>query len=339
MAIQARERLLLSLWQRAHRFREIVPPTVCQHPPEAWHLLDANLAACTLCGMPHCCIDGGQCSTVTNEDGHGVCPITGCTVRCISFSACEYIDTSSTPLKKAIQKRRALPYRKKRPQAISHVPRAPGLTQHRAPEDVSRIEDLIVSFCMDILVGSRWHECMQQEAGKIIHKQKHCLFRVLKRYKKGQPGALPNVCDAASEMVHLTQGVRLSTLWLLEDDQAEERRLVVQWCSSAICKHIQVLNCLLPGVVCDPRLNNFCIGLLYLMRNGVVMHGIVVLPQCRLLVKYLPLENYLAPVFKVRNKCITETENIVKNVLRNASYERLRSCGIDTIDRNMASHR
>lgn len=337
--MQPRESLLVSLWQRAHRFRAIVPAASCEHPPSAWHLLDVNLAACSLCGTAHCCREGSHCLTVLNEDGHGVCPITGCAVRCIAYSSLEFTDTNTFPTKRPAQKRRPLPHKRNRPPQCLRAPPSACGVQHRAPEDVSRTEGLIVSFCMDILLGSRWHECIQQEACKIIDKQRHCLFRVLKRHKSEHPGALPNVCEAASEMVGLTQGARQSTLELLQDDRVEERRLVVQWCSSAICKHIQVLNSLAPGIACDARLHPLCIGLLYLMRNGVVMHGVVVLPQCRLLDRYLPLENYLSPVFRVRNKCITETENTVKMVLRGASHERLKGCGIDTIDRNVRGPR
>lgn len=42
----------------------------------------------------------------------------------------------------------------------------------------------------------------------------------------------------------------------------------------------------------------------------------------------LPLENHLGMFFGVRAKCITETENVVKIILRNISKQQLVNAGI-----------
>lgn len=42
----------------------------------------------------------------------------------------------------------------------------------------------------------------------------------------------------------------------------------------------------------------------------------------------LPLENHLGIIFGVRAKCITETENVVKIILRNITKQQLINAGI-----------
>lgn len=42
----------------------------------------------------------------------------------------------------------------------------------------------------------------------------------------------------------------------------------------------------------------------------------------------LPLENHLSIFFGVRAKCITETENVVKIILRNITKQQLVNAGI-----------
>ena len=56
--------------------------------------------------------------------------------------------------------------------------------------------------------------------------------------------------------------------------------------------------------------------------NQVKFHCWQVLEQI------LPLENHLGVLFGVRAKCITETENVVKIILRNISKQQLVNAGI-----------
>jgi hypothetical protein len=64
------------------------------------------------------------------------------------------------------------------------------------------------------------------------------------------------------------------------------------------------------------------------MRNGIVMHGIVVLPRLDGLNAVLPIESHLQSIFLIKGKCITETENIVKIVLRAVPRNELMNEGI-----------
>jgi hypothetical protein len=74
------------------------------------------------------------------------------------------------------------------------------------------------------------------------------------------------------------------------------------------------------------------IGLLYLLRSGLVHRSITILPQYRSLTYLLPPENYIN-LFGVKSKIITETENIVKCHLRTLSDRQIKDIGYEAFDR------
>jgi hypothetical protein len=73
------------------------------------------------------------------------------------------------------------------------------------------------------------------------------------------------------------------------------------------------------------------IGLLYLLRSGLVHNNITILPQYRELGYLLPPENFIH-LLHVKSKIITITENIVKCHLRTLSDTELKDIGYETID-------
>ena len=74
------------------------------------------------------------------------------------------------------------------------------------------------------------------------------------------------------------------------------------------------------------------IGLLYLLRSGLVHKNMTVLPQKRALAYLLPPENYIN-MFGVKSKIITECENIVKCHLRTLSDSEIKDIGYEALDR------
>jgi hypothetical protein len=80
----------------------------------------------------------------------------------------------------------------------------------------------------------------------------------------------------------------------------------------------------------DPKA--LVIGLLYLLRSGLVHKNITVLPRHRLLNFVLPPENFIS-MFDVKSKIITETENIIKCYLRTLSLEAVQNIGYEALDR------
>ena len=88
------------------------------------------------------------------------------------------------------------------------------------------------------------------------------------------------------------------------------------------------MNTVCSGIITEARLQNVTVGLLYLLRTGIIVHDMVVLPKLPILECILPLESHLGTFFGVRAKCITETENVVKIILRNISKQQLIDAGV-----------
>ena len=100
------------------------------------------------------------------------------------------------------------------------------------------------------------------------------------------------------------------------------------WCAGAIHKHICLINGICRGVITDAKLRSTVIGLLYMIRQGIIVHELVVLPRLPGLSALLPLESHLDTTFNVKAKCITETENVVKIILRNVTKQQLIEAGV-----------
>jgi hypothetical protein len=77
----------------------------------------------------------------------------------------------------------------------------------------------------------------------------------------------------------------------------------------------------------DGELKTVAVGMLYLMRKGVVFEDVVVLPAVGELAWFLPSESMLFVFFDIRGRTITESENRVKFALRSATRARLLAAG------------
>jgi hypothetical protein len=88
-----------------------------------------------------------------------------------------------------------------------------------------------------------------------------------------------------------------------------------------------MLRVIYPEIVQHSRLRGTVIGLMYLMRYGIIVKDVVVLPRLTALHSTLPLESHLQNVFATKGKVITETENTVKQVLKNLSINELQTYG------------
>lgn len=98
-----------------------------------------------------------------------------------------------------------------------------------------------------------------------------------------------------------------------------------------IYRHMRLMNAMCKGVITEAKLRSAAIGLLYMLRQGIIVHELVVLPKLRRLEDILPLENHLDVLFGVRAKCITETENVVKIILRSVTKQQLLDAGVAEI--------
>jgi len=72
------------------------------------------------------------------------------------------------------------------------------------------------------------------------------------------------------------------------------------------CKHLSI----------NLRQPDFVVGILYLLRSGINVFHVVVLPQITELSYMLPSEQHLQPALGVRAKAVSEAENCIKHQLR-----------------------
>lgn len=80
------------------------------------------------------------------------------------------------------------------------------------------------------------------------------------------------------------------------------------------------------------KMHGIVVGLLYLMRVGVILHGdIEVIPRIHLLTRVLPTESHMKAVFKCSTKFLTGTENLVKMSLRCHDRQKLICMGFKQI--------
>ena len=73
------------------------------------------------------------------------------------------------------------------------------------------------------------------------------------------------------------------------------------------------------------KLDHFVIGLIYLLRSGIVMFDTMqVIPRIPILRRLLPMETCLKAHFRIPCKIITEVENITKIALKTLDRRRLK---------------
>jgi len=70
---------------------------------------------------------------------------------------------------------------------------------------------------------------------------------------------------------------------------------------------------------------NFTFGMLYLMKSGIQLHGVHILPTVMELQHLLPPESQLQRRFNFKCKNITDVENKIKLLLRDISAKQLQS--------------
>ena len=74
------------------------------------------------------------------------------------------------------------------------------------------------------------------------------------------------------------------------------------------------------------KIDHFVIGLIYLLRSGIVMFDTMqVIPRIPTLRRLLPMETCLKAHFKIPCKIITEVENITKIALKTLDRRRLKA--------------
>jgi hypothetical protein len=94
-------------------------------------------------------------------------------------------------------------------------------------------------------------------------------------------------------------------------------------CTQHACNLLRPCKAHLKMKIKNTDIRQIAIGLLYLMRHGIRVHGVSVLPCISELRTVLPSENDLCRKLDFRAKYITDTENKFKYLFRETSPEQL----------------
>jgi hypothetical protein len=160
------------------------------------------------------------------------------------------------------------------------------------------------------------------------------LVRVFKDHKSAHPEVAPNMCTIATELAHRISNIRMCPL-VFEQGLRDQ---VARFCANAITRLMVILNRLCPNLLSVHTntvhtKNDYVVtGLLYLMRAGLNVHSVTLLPSCPALHYLLPLESCLLHFFGIKSKCVTEIENMVKVNIRSIDRSSLQRFGMSSVD-------
>lgn len=292
------------IWKRLRRpfvLPESLHAVSCSARNSSWESIDIDMAGCTLCGAIHDCQAESECRLEIDESNM-VCTITGFCVRERVYAETEFADTVGTEASGSVQSPVA------------------NFVEYEA----------VYMHIHKILCSQDARMCLEQENMRVAQKLQYTCYRMLKEMKlqSQRTGVLPTLCAIEQKLAVLTRNIRICPLFFDE----EERKALAMSACKAITRLICSLHKVCPGMFRLLRTDMLTVGLLYLMRSGLILHNTTVLPCIPALGRLLPLESYLYPCFQIKCKTITEVENLVKINLRGIDASRLHRLGIDSID-------
>jgi len=316
----------------------LLPTNVCGTCTE-WDAVEFGIVGCRQCGAFHvCCL---ETCTVTEIENNHVCNITGTVVRSITFDNNEYITTAS---RDTVANER---------ENIFHVATNSGFlgkNKRRTSSDadgegsakvargntigckkkqtVSRCINFHQRICVNVLSSEITRQCYEKEETKLRNRLRWSFMRHVRASKLHHSKNAPNLIIMISNIATDIENYRVPIM----NNTESFRHSLAYSCAQDIfkftCSMIQSQAVFTVSI--DAKA--LVIGLLYLLRSGLVHKNMTVLPRCRALTYLLPPENYIS-MFGVKSKIITECENIVKCHLRTLTDSEINDIGYETVDR------
>lgn len=277
------------------------------HKKHSYEVFCDDAAGCLLCGYIHTC---SNCdSSVETDEGH-VCTITGLVVYPYVFSTKEFVETCTIS-------------KKNRRQVFTDV-------QKQHVDICNQIE----LYLQPLFISNTARRVFEAEQKKSIELFVGALLQHMTLRAKGKQRGAVTQCNI----------MRVMTFCLKEDNafkyktnssniigfmtqhwKEEERKRILD----SICSILQKF--LLPLYASDilrmrpSETTDLLIGLTYLLRNGVHLHNIKILPRMEELNEILPSTIFLEKNFNIRAKSLTEVENRVKFTLRGMSAKQIQT--------------
>lgn len=249
----------------------------CQE--HSWEVYGGNQAGCTKCGCAHVCSDHvfeKTCPLAATHEGGVCCTITGYCIPSLRLSDAEYVDNVHFE--------------------PSHA--------KAASQQLLGIEEINVVVKW-FLTGQESQRCKKEEIDKVISKYHMTFVKILKQKKISQK---ENQCNPKCVLSALAMVLNLHKPKYMRRASVK----FCEFCSLHIYKCLKSLN--LTNIY--NRRVNIVIGMLYLMKQGLVIQNVQWLPRISELSHCLPHETTLEKNFKLCMKLVCETENEIKLCLR-----------------------
>jgi hypothetical protein len=298
-----------SLWHRV-RAPFKVPQACHRCALHEWEVFDADKAGCRSCGRYHQCRDGGDCIGVCESD-HQVCEITGCWIRTRNFQQ-GYTDTAMPTASTDLQLTPKPWVEGDRVMHWLHTLIFSDAARRCIGRELQRIEDKVsakrlIRACGRALI----FPCPQASSA---------FARVAKTWKleRRDPDILAMLAQTRFAMGSLRIPRRLRSQCEFDD--------LAHACVLAILGFTGNFKKVLMPHVPPAKLDHFIIGLIYLLRTGIIMFDTLqIIPRIPALRRLLPMETCLKVNFKIPCKIITEVENITKIALKALDRRRLKA--------------
>ncbi len=273
-----------------------------------WEVFDVDKAGCLVCGRFHQCTDGGNCPSVAESD-HQACEITGCWTRTRNFQQ-GYTD-AAMPMSCSDLQLTSKPWvDSERVRHWIHMLVYSDTAKQCIGREIQRVSDKVVFFS---LLGTG--------IPLTSHTQASTAFaRVAKAWKldRRSPNIIGMFAQTRFAMGSLRVPCRLQS--------QKEYDTLAHTCAMAILEFTSNFKKILMPHVPSTKLDHFIIGLIYLLRTGIVMFDTLqVIPRIPLLRRVLPMETCLKANFRIPCKIITEIENLTKTALKNLDRRRLKA--------------
>ncbi|KAJ1466412.1 hypothetical protein T484DRAFT_1756651 [Baffinella frigidus] len=307
---------------------------------------------CLCCGSFHIC-SVVTCPITEIENNH-VCTITGVVVKTITYDTSEYLTTATqeTPSDNVTCRSLRQKYTTQKTPSTStsssaehtaptlagskrshpiHIPTRLGKAISVIPSKkhtVSRCINFHERVCVQVLCSEITTQCYEKERIKLRNRLRWSFMRHVRAFKLRRRDMYPNCIVMLSNIATDIENYRLP----ITNNTQTVRKELAYSCAQDIFKFTCSMTQSNAVFTMNMDPTTMVIGLLYLLRSGLVHKNMTVLPQHRSLTYLLPPENYIN-MFGVKSKIITECENIVKCHLRTLSDSDIKDIGYEAFDR------
>ena len=253
---------------------------------EHWEKFDVDKAACKLCSNLHVC-NSHTCTAIVENDGL-ICSVTGLFLGQRLVHVNDFARTSDNY------------YRAE--------------SSHTAASSSDTLTDIdsITRVLENVLCSPKTQTSIDNETSKLVSKLRTLGLRRMRQYRIAQ--VTPNLCEIDAFLHQCLAGHRIPPPPIFSS--CKERNVCVKLAALSIARLISFMRTHCVNVPSCVKQGGVVVGMLYMMRTGVTIDNITVLPRITQLKRLLPLEQHLPTYFNTRAKVVTEAENVIKYNMR-----------------------